>query len=277
VLGLRPGAGDDEIRDAYRRLAKIHHPDRNPGDPQALATFGRLSESYAALRSRPRERPTGSTPLSVSATSRAPARRGSPANPLALADLAVGASAWVTPDAILVAPGRVAALRPSADGTAFPSADRVIRVERRADGHHVFLPPQPAARWPLSLAAETDGLAVAALWVGDRQDAGAGSTGLARMPLRLMTGTVAEMPVDAWGWVTADALAVDPEGAWSLDATEPVSRAPHPSAPVRVVRTPDGFHAYSRLPDVAWAPLAGTATAGRLPVVDLELGEDLDH
>ena len=50
---------------------------------------------------------------------------------------------------------------------------------------------------------------MAALWVGDRQDQGPGHAAAARMPLRLMTGTVGEMAVDARGWVAAEALAVD--------------------------------------------------------------------
>ncbi len=194
VLGLRPGASDEAIRDAYRRLAKIHHPDRNPGDPHALATFARLSESYAALRARPRSGTlTGGTPLSAAASRRAASPRGQAPARVAVADLPIGGSAWVAADAVLVAPGRVAALDPAATGSAFPSADQVIRVERRGDGHHVFMPPQPSARWPLSAAADTEGLAVAALWVGDRQDQEPGHAAAARMPLRLMTGTVGEL------------------------------------------------------------------------------------
>jgi len=39
VLGLQPWAGADEIRAAYRRLVKIHHPDRNPGDSEACLLY----------------------------------------------------------------------------------------------------------------------------------------------------------------------------------------------------------------------------------------------
>ncbi|TNF50167.1 molecular chaperone DnaJ [bacterium] len=49
VLGLSKGASEDEIKKAYRRLARKHHPDVNPDDKEAETRFKELSEAYAVL------------------------------------------------------------------------------------------------------------------------------------------------------------------------------------------------------------------------------------
>ncbi len=49
TLGLEVGAGEEEIRKAYRRLAFECHPDRNPGDREAEEHFKQISEAYACL------------------------------------------------------------------------------------------------------------------------------------------------------------------------------------------------------------------------------------
>jgi len=49
VLGVSKGASDDEIKKAYRLLAKKYHPDMNPGDKEAEAKFKEANEAYAVL------------------------------------------------------------------------------------------------------------------------------------------------------------------------------------------------------------------------------------
>ena len=49
VLGLAKGASADEIKKAYRSLAKKYHPDMNPGDKDAEAKFKEVNEAYAVL------------------------------------------------------------------------------------------------------------------------------------------------------------------------------------------------------------------------------------
>ena len=49
VLGVSKGASDDEIKKAYRALAKKYHPDMNPGDKEAEVKFKEASEAYAVL------------------------------------------------------------------------------------------------------------------------------------------------------------------------------------------------------------------------------------
>ncbi len=49
ILEVTRTAGPDEIKRAYRRLAFCHHPDKNPGDPDAGERFKEISEAYAVL------------------------------------------------------------------------------------------------------------------------------------------------------------------------------------------------------------------------------------
>lgn len=266
ALGLHPGADAEEIRAAYRRLVKVHHPDRNPGDAAALETFQRITDSYAALRAhaQARVRPERS-PLSAAMARRRSSRRGGTAQPIGVADLAVGAAVWVDAGAILVGPDRAATLEPAAVGGAFPSAAHVIRIERRADGFHVFMPPQPSARWPISTAAESDGLAVAALWVGDREDDDGGGPGGARVPLRLLGDRIGEMVAGERGWAAAETLAVDVEGAWAINAAQPIGHEPHRATPLRVICDEDGYRVQSEMAAEEWAPVDAHAD-GWVPI-----------
>jgi DnaJ-class molecular chaperone len=49
VLGVSKSASDKEIRQAYRRLAREHHPDLNPNDKAAEMRFREISEAYEVL------------------------------------------------------------------------------------------------------------------------------------------------------------------------------------------------------------------------------------
>lgn len=49
VLGLQKGASDEEIKKAYRKLAKQYHPDLNPDNPEAEAKFKEINEANQVL------------------------------------------------------------------------------------------------------------------------------------------------------------------------------------------------------------------------------------
>ena len=49
VLGVDRGADNDAIKRAFRKLARQHHPDVNPGDAGAEAKFKEVSEAYEVL------------------------------------------------------------------------------------------------------------------------------------------------------------------------------------------------------------------------------------
>ena len=50
VLGVSPNASDDEIKQAYRRLAKQYHPDRNPGDAAAAKKMQEINAAYEQIK-----------------------------------------------------------------------------------------------------------------------------------------------------------------------------------------------------------------------------------
>lgn len=49
VLGVKRDASEDEIKRAWRKLAREYHPDRNPGDKQAEANFKEVQEAFDVL------------------------------------------------------------------------------------------------------------------------------------------------------------------------------------------------------------------------------------
>jgi hypothetical protein len=52
VLGVEKTAPQEEIKKAYRRLAKKYHPDTNPGNKQAEDKFKEINEAYEVLEMR---------------------------------------------------------------------------------------------------------------------------------------------------------------------------------------------------------------------------------
>ena len=50
VLGVSPDASDEEIKRAYRKLAKKYHPDLNPGDTEATKKMQQINAAYEQIK-----------------------------------------------------------------------------------------------------------------------------------------------------------------------------------------------------------------------------------
>lgn len=59
ILGVSRDASDDEIKRAYRALAKKYHPDRNPGDQAAAKKMQQINAAYERIKNPEKANPSG--------------------------------------------------------------------------------------------------------------------------------------------------------------------------------------------------------------------------
>ena len=59
VLGIRPDASDEEIKQAYRKLAKKYHPDLNPGDKVAAQKMQEVNAAYEQIKNPEKQQSQG--------------------------------------------------------------------------------------------------------------------------------------------------------------------------------------------------------------------------
>ena len=52
ILGLKKDASEKEVKQAYRRLARKHHPDVNAGDKSSETKFKEINEAYEVLSNK---------------------------------------------------------------------------------------------------------------------------------------------------------------------------------------------------------------------------------
>ena len=57
ILGVSPDASDEEIKRAYRALAKKYHPDRNPGDAEAARKMQEVNAAYEQIKNPQKQQP----------------------------------------------------------------------------------------------------------------------------------------------------------------------------------------------------------------------------
>jgi curved DNA-binding protein CbpA len=62
ILGVEPTASAEELHDAYRRLVKRHHPDRNGGSAEATRRFQDIQSAYEEVTRLRAARPAATQP-----------------------------------------------------------------------------------------------------------------------------------------------------------------------------------------------------------------------
>ena len=58
ILGLQPDASEEDVKRAYRQLAKKYHPDMNPGDAHAAKMMNDINAAYDQIKNPPRQTTT---------------------------------------------------------------------------------------------------------------------------------------------------------------------------------------------------------------------------
>ncbi|MGH7044360.1 MAG: DnaJ domain-containing protein, partial [Acetobacteraceae bacterium] len=74
ILGVKKTATEAELRTAYRKLAKQHHPDVNPGKPEAADRFKRISVAYDLLSDKEKRARFDRGEIDAEGNERAPER-----------------------------------------------------------------------------------------------------------------------------------------------------------------------------------------------------------
>jgi curved DNA-binding protein CbpA len=88
VLGVSSSVSDDELRTAYRKLVKLHHPDHNGGSADSASRFEEVQDAYARIRELRERGPSRRSASPPPRTTQSPPRTAAdPAMETRLADI----------------------------------------------------------------------------------------------------------------------------------------------------------------------------------------------